>query len=113
MLIIKQQPNGVDPELRCSICAQPLPLLEAFLASGLDGRSDDQGQMFQPARWIHRRCLSGNSLAVFGSQRVVLWRAADLLARLMRQTETRHDAEPGVREDVQPVKRRRRAYKRR
>jgi hypothetical protein len=75
--------TDLEPVLTCAVCARVLLLAQAWL--GFVSPTDEHPS--QAGRWLHRACSDGRARALFGADRVTLWRARDCLERLLRATE--------------------------
>jgi hypothetical protein len=74
--------GDLEPMLRCSACQRALRIQEAWLAWNAT-------MLDAEPKWLHRDCHKGQAAALFGSQRLLLWRVSDVFCRLLRATEGR------------------------
>jgi hypothetical protein len=87
MLTIRLKGSGggeVSPALICTACRASMSLHEAWIAFPAVTDANPEGVGI----WIHKQCLSGNTLRLVGSARTTLWRALDYLSRILRDTQT-------------------------
>ena len=82
MLQVTSKVAGTRVRLVCAICRQPLPLEAVWL-----GFASDQEEA--EGKFLHRACLQGNVVTLFGASAVTLLAGLEAFKRLAEDFETR------------------------